>query len=221
MPTEIYQLGSNETLLGLYYSPSVPYFGKNHLPYAILAITIFKLFVIIPTSVLIFYPCQLFQKFLSLFSVNWHFLHAFVDSFQGAYKDGTEPGTLDCRWFLAPMMLVQLLLFVIYGLTLSVMYFVYGLITLLILLIAMINIQPLKMVCSQYPLTDLMFGFLLSFTHIAVLGRGLANIEKYFHYYTAMTLIAFLTGLVPLLYISYLIGSWLLSKIITILLTTT
>ena len=22
-----------------------------------------------------------------------------LDSFQGCYKDGTEPGTFDCRWF--------------------------------------------------------------------------------------------------------------------------
>jgi hypothetical protein len=89
------------------------------------------------------------------------------------------------------------------------MYFVYGLIALLILLIAMINIQPLKMVNLQYPLADLMFAFLLSFTHIAVLGTGFAKFENY----TALTMIALLSAIIPLLYISYLIGSWLLSKI--------
>ena len=93
------------------------------------------------------------------------------------------------------------------------MYFIYGFIALLILLIAMINTQPLKKVNSQYPLADLMFAFLLGFTHIAVLGRGLTNIEKYFYYHTALTMIAFITAIVPLLYITYLIGSWLLSKI--------
>ena len=201
-PTKIYQLGSNKPSFGLYYSPSVPYFGNHHLPYAVLAITIFILFVIIPTIILILYPCQFFQKFLSLFPINWHFLHAFVDSFQGNYKDGTEPGTLDCRLFSVPMLSIRLLLFIIYGLTLSVMYFVYSLIALLILLIAMINIQPLKKVNLHYPLADLMFTFLLTFNHIAVLGRGLANIEKYFTYHTALTIISLLTGLVPLLYIS-------------------
>ena len=121
-----------------------------------------------------FYSCQFFQKFLSLFPINWHFLHAFVDSFQGSYKNGTEPGTFDCRSFSSAFVLIWLLLYIIYGLTLSVMYFVYGTIALIILLIVMINIQPLKMVNLRYPLTDILFIFLLSFSHTAVLGRGIA-----------------------------------------------
>ena len=104
-------------------------------------------------------------------------------------------------------------MYIIYGLTLSVMYFVYGTIVLLILLIAMINIQPLKMINSKYPLADLLFAFLLTITQIAVQGRVIDNIEKYLYFHTAMTLIALLSAFVPLLYISYLIGSWLLSKI--------
>ena len=213
LPTTIYQLGSNKTSYGLYYSPSVSYFGKYHLPYAILAISIFTLFVIIPSIILILYPCRLFQKFLSLFPINWHFLHAFVDSFQGSYKNGTEPGTFDCRSFSSAFLLIRPVMFIIYGFTLSTMYFVYAPIALLIFLIAMINIQPLKMVNLQYPLADLTFAFLLSFTHIAVLGRAFANIEKYSYFHTALTAIALLSTFVPLLYISYLIGSWMLSKI--------
>ena len=213
LPTEIYQLGSNKPSYGVYYSPSVPYFGKYHLPYAILAISIFTLFVVIPSIILILYPFRFFQKTLSLFPINWHFLHAFVDSFQGSYKNGTEPGTFDCRSFSSVILLIRPMMYILYGFTLSMMYFVYGLIALLILLIAMINIQPLKMVNLKYPLADLMFAFLLTFTHIAVLGRGVANIEKYFYLHTALTLTALLSAFIPLLYISYLIGSWLLSKI--------
>ena len=99
MPTQIYKLGSTESTFGVYYTPSVEYFGREHLPYAILALTLLALSVCIPTLTLILYPFQFFQKFLSLFPFNWHFLRAFVDSYQGCYKDGTEPGTIDCRWF--------------------------------------------------------------------------------------------------------------------------
>ena len=101
--TQMNQLGSNTSTFGIYYSPTVTvqYFGHEHMPYAILALVIFALFVIIPISVFLLFPFQFFQKFLSLFPLNWHFLHAFVDSFQDCYKDGTEPGTFDCRWFLA------------------------------------------------------------------------------------------------------------------------
>ena len=212
-PTKIYQLSSNKSMFGLYYSPSVLYFGNQHLPYAILAIIIVTLFVSVPTIIFILYPCQFFQKLLSLFPINWHFLHAFVDSFQGCYKDGTEPGTLDYRWFSVTMILIRPLFFIIYGLTLSIMYFVNGLIALLILLIAMINIQPFKKITSHYHLFDIIFIFLICFTHIAILGRGLINIENYFAYNSVITITGFLTAVFPILYISYLIASWLFLRI--------
>ena len=86
-------------------------------------------------------------------------------------------------------------------------------ITPIIYLITIINIQPLKMVNSQYPLTDLLFIFMLSFTHIAVLGKGIATTEMPFYFHKAMIAMEVLSMFVPLLYISYLIGSWLISKV--------
>ena len=116
--TEIYQLGSNTSTFGLYYSPSVAYLGVEQHPYAIMPIVVLKFFVIIPTIILLLYPFHFFQKFLSIFPINWHFLHAFLDSFQGCYKDGTEPGTFDCRWFSVLDLVVRPLVFIIYALTL-------------------------------------------------------------------------------------------------------
>ena len=210
VPTKIYQLGSHKSVFGLYYSPSVTYFGHDHLPYAILAIVILTLFVSIPTIILVLYPFQFFQKFLSSLPFNWHFLHAFVDSFQGCYKDGTEPETFDCRWFSALTLLIRPLYFIIFGMTLSMMFFVYALIVLLIFLIAMINIQPFK-ITVRYPSTDSIFYIFLSLSYIAVLGRGIANTEKYF-YNTTMTGLALSSAFVPIFYIAYFIFSWLISR---------
>ena len=117
LPTQIYKLGSNTTTLGLYYSPTVMYFGSDHLPYAILAIIIFNLFIAIPILILFLYPFRLFQECLSITPFNWHFLHAFIDSFQGCYKDGTELGTFDYRCFSMLMLLMRSLFFFIFGLT--------------------------------------------------------------------------------------------------------
>ena len=94
------------------------YFGERHLPYAILALIFLAAFVVLPTLVLTLYPFQFFHKFLSLFPLRWHFLHAFVDSFQGCYKDGTEPGTVDCRWFAQLGLFFRLAFPLIYTLTL-------------------------------------------------------------------------------------------------------
>ena len=109
----IYKLNSSVPMVRLYYSSSVSYFGKDHRPYAILAVVMFFLFTIIPALTLFLYSFQCSHKMLSLFPFNWHYLHAFVDSFQGCYKDGTEPGTFDCRWFAVVLLLLRPLFFII------------------------------------------------------------------------------------------------------------
>jgi hypothetical protein len=171
MFTRIDQLGSNDFTFGWYYSPSVEYLGDEHLPYAILALAFLMLFVIIPTLVFLLYPFQLFHKLLSFFPFNWHFLHAFVDSFQGCYKDGTKPGTFDCRWFSGCILLIRILFFVIYGLTLSAVFYVYAIILLVILLIAIINIDPYKKESVRYPSTDSIFFIFGSLVLTLILGR--------------------------------------------------
>ena len=212
IPTTIYKLGSNEVQYGLYYSPTVRYFGDEHLPYAITATVILTLFVSIPTIVFILHPFQFFQKFLSFFPFNWHFLRAFVDSFQGCYKDGTEPGTFDCRWFSTLALLNRLLLFVIYGMTLSVIYFIYSLIAMVILLIAAINVQPFKKVATRYPSTDIAFYILLSLAYNGIIAREVVRTQNYF-FNTITILLSLSTVFVPIIYIASLISFWIISKI--------
>ena len=151
---------------------------------------------------------------VSLFPINWHFLYAFVDSFQGYYKDRTEPGTNDCRWFSVPMLLIWPILCTVYSLTLSTMFFAYSLIILLILLIAMINIQPLKRIGPHYPLVDIIFISLSCFVLIVLLENAALVREKYCSTHSTLTIIiGFLTSVIPIIYTSFLIGSWLFSKI--------
>ena len=45
IPTRIYKLNSDTVMYGLYYLPSVSYFGKRHLPYAIFALLVLTLLV--------------------------------------------------------------------------------------------------------------------------------------------------------------------------------
>ena len=212
-PTEIYKLGLDKIQpeLGLYYSPTIQYFGDEHLPYAITAISIVTLLVSIPTMILVLYPFKFFQRFLSFFPLNWHFLHAFVDSFQGCYKDGTEPGTFDCRWFSAITLLSRLLFFIIYGMTLSSIVFIYSSIALLIISIVTINIQPFKMIAANYLSTDITFFILLSLAFTAATGANVAKMENFFSITFTLTC-SFLTAFVPIIYIASLISFWMISR---------
>ena len=209
VPTQIYQLGSNKSTYGLYYSPSVAYFGRNHLPYAILAIIILTVFVCVPTAVFFLYPFQFFQKILSLFPVNWYFLRVFVDAYQGGYKDGTQPGTFDCRWFSAVVVFSRPLMFTMYSATLTSTYYVHATILLVILLIAMINIQPFKKIAVRYPSTDPIFVTLFCLFYTAALGREVAGTHHLS--YVATTALLLSSALVPLIYTALLVIFWLIS----------
>ena len=208
--TQIYQLGSNQSTFGLYYSPTIYYFGDEHFPYAILALTILTVFVCVPTLVLVLYPFRFFQTFLSYCPLNWHFLHAFVDSFQGCYKDGTELGTSDCRWFAVFTLLIQPLQFLIYALTLSMMFFVYAVILLTVYLIVLVNIQPYKKTAIRYPSTDQVFFILLTFFYILILARGVTSNSYYF---TVMGVLMTSVGFLQFLYIAYIVCVWSLSTL--------
>ena len=81
-------------------APTVPYFGTEHLPFAILAIVVLSTFIALPPLLLIAYPTITFQKMLGCLKVRWHALHIFADVFQGCYKNRTD-GKYDYRYFAA------------------------------------------------------------------------------------------------------------------------
>ena len=84
----------------LYYDGTIEYFGKEHLPYAIIAIAMLLAFVVSPCLLLCLFPCRCFQRFLNHYGLRSLALTTFMDAFQGCYKDGTN-GTRDCRYFAA------------------------------------------------------------------------------------------------------------------------
>jgi len=97
-------LASQPTVL--YYDGSVEYFSKEHLPYAILAITVLLVFTLLPILLLCLYPCRCYQRFLNSCHLRNQALHTFMDAFQGCYKDGTN-GSRDCRCFAAIYLLTR------------------------------------------------------------------------------------------------------------------
>ena len=157
-PVQVYQLNSTKNLttsLRLFYNASVPYLGKEHLPYAILGITVFLLSVLLPTILLTLYPFRWFQKFLNLFPVRWYILHTFMDSFQGCYKDGTQPGTRDCRWFSSLFFIVRFLIILIGLITLNLLFYPLASMVLVIFVILLISFDPFKE--RRYTVTNAVF----------------------------------------------------------------
>ena len=98
--TEIYQLGSNTSTFGLYYSPSVAYLGVEHRPYAIMAIVVLTFFVIIPTIILLLYPFHFYRSFFLFFQSIGTFSMLFLTLFKVATRMGQSPEHLTVADFL-------------------------------------------------------------------------------------------------------------------------
>jgi hypothetical protein len=118
LPVRAYNVHQEIVGTYIYYDSSYEYFSRDHLPYAILAILIFIIFILFPLILLLLYPLRCFQRCLSFLRLRNHVLHTFVDAFQGHFKDGTELGTRDYRYFSSIYFLGRIvILFVIYGTT--------------------------------------------------------------------------------------------------------
>ena len=94
----------------LLYDPSIKYLHSEHIPYAILALSVITVFVLLPPLLLLLYPTRLFRKCLNCCGFRrWDILHLVMDIFQGWYKNGTE-GTYDYRPFSALYMIMRIVL---------------------------------------------------------------------------------------------------------------
>ena len=212
--TEIVELGSGNVTRVLYFEPSVDYFGKRHLPFGIIALILLFLFTVIPIILLTIFPCKCFQQFLSFVGINCHFLHAFVDSFQGYLKDGTEQGTCDCRWMSAYGLFIRLSLLSLFALTYSWFYYIFATIMLVCLVIVFINIDPYKKSMSYLTKNDAVFFILVAYTYVGIVGTenisGVHNTELIFCALIVSSAVMFST-----FYVVVLVCRWIVTKQVT------
>ena len=200
-PTTIYKLYPNHFnyTYGLYYAPSIEYFGREHLPYAILAIVVLCVFGILPVTVLALYPFPFFRRFLNLFPTRWHTLHTFVDSCYGCYKDGTQPGTRDCRWCASTFFIIRLGQHLVYFIPSKLMYNIVATIILVLLITLIATLHPFKTSVFHYNAINIIFLQLLLLLSVTAIGISVAVLISpdmlYFFYVLGAVL-----SLLPFLY---------------------
>ena len=124
-------------------APTVEYFGWEHLPFALLALTLLLLLVVLPMLLLFLYPLRCFQHLLNRLHLNSHALRTFMDVFQGTFKDGTN-GTRDYRSFSGLFLLVELLLLIVFSWTFPTFYYPIASMVILVYCVLFIIFQPYK-----------------------------------------------------------------------------
>ena len=200
IPIKVLQLNSTGHLTyswRLYYDATVPYFGQRHLPYAILALVVLVVFVLLPVLLLILYPFRWFHNHLNLFPVR---LYIFMDSFQGCYKDGTETGTRDCRWFASVFFLLRLTLILISACTLNWTYFPLAVIALVFTAFLYILVQPFKAHLRNLTYINVIFILHLAMTNASILGVTVSHLRRHELGKKVYIFIGTLTAVLPLLY---------------------
>ena len=127
----------------LYYDGTIDFFGRGHIPYAILAMSVILVFTLFPIVLFCLYPCQWFQRFLNRFHCNTQSLRYFMDCFQGCYKDGTED-TKDCRCFSALYLIIRLAMYLAFIVTNNTFSTFFQTVLLLGMIILLACFQPYK-----------------------------------------------------------------------------
>lgn len=211
IPVKVYKLspsGHLEYSWRLFYDASHHYFHRDHLPYAILALVVLVFFVAVPTLLVMLYPFKCFQKLLNKVPFRWYILHTFMDSFQGCYKDGTEPGNCDCRWFFSVFILSRVLLFIIYALTLNSLYFAIGSLILTILALLIVIVQPFKSKVKHYTDINAMFVFYIALMYFSILGIEVTDTKN-----SPLSWVCYvfgtIFGLLPLVYMAVITLMWM------------
>ena len=210
-PVRIYQLSLSSGNLSyswrFFCDADVIYFGEQHLPYGIVAIVVLVLFVLLPTVFLVLHPFAWFQKVLRIFPFRWYILHTFVDAFHGCYKDGTEPGTRDCRWFASLFYMLRFLIFLTGAAISNSMAIVVCSMIIISVVILLVGIQPFKESVRYYYATNAMFMLLIILFCVCVIGEDLASITKQEMTWPFVFIVIFSVSL-PLVYMTVIIVCW-------------
>ena len=210
-PTHIFDTHGKMRGLFLYSGGAVKYFGKEHLPYAILALIVMLFLVLFPLLLFILYPMRCFQKCLTYFNLRCHALRIFMDAFQGCYKDGTD-GTRDCQYFAVVQPLCRIFLFFVLAVTLGELFHAIGTVGLLLLAILIAIVQPYKKKFDAYNTTDTVLILLLAAWFASILCFNMLH-AKSLKFAQMSVIIVGLTAILPLFYIVVVILHWLYNAI--------
>ena len=204
LPTKVYYLNGTSKWI-LFNLATVEYFGGQHLPYAILAIGIIVIFIILPLVLLLLYPCRWFQQLLGYCHLHSHMLQTFTDAFQGCYKDGTN-GTYDCRYFSAAYLILRVLSLVIYGLTKSVFFWPLLSLMMIAFSILLVVLQPYKH--SLHNKADSALILMAAALYVSILSLNVSSVLSPSKIMTSLVL-AFIFGLFPLLWATVMSTYWI------------
>ena len=182
----------------LYYDGSQHIYHHGHTKYAVLAVVMSLVFNVAPFLLLLCYPCKIFHRLMNLCGPSRfkHFLHVFMDAFQGCYQ--TSPR--DCRYFAAIGLLVRFANLIIFSFTLNRYYFPFATMLFMIMAGTVAVVRPYKS-ARQNSINAAMYS-LFGFGYISTSAYALHSSKWYDH---VLPLFVGLTCLTALGYVTVIV----------------
>ena len=208
--TNVYDVNGTKVGRYLYYDASIEYFGREHLPYAILAVFVLFIFNLLPMLLLLLYPLKYFQRFLNSTHLRTRTMDTFIDTFQGCYKDGTEEGTRDLRYFSAFTFMIRIILLMVFASTYNSLYYALGMIAMLAFSVLYIVFKPYKSKFSMYNTVEAVLYLTLAMLHGAVVSINIAAIKN-IQYVNLTHWMTCIITMVPLIYIVVITIAWVIT----------
>ena len=211
VPTTVYNIhGERLPKIYLYYDGSTEFFGREHLPFGIMALLVFLIFNLFPTLLLCLYPCQCFQRCLNKLGLRCGKLHILMDAFQGCYKDGTN-GTRDCRYFAGLYLWIRIVLLGIYALTRTNFYYPSATVAVAVFGIFYALFQPYKSAAHNAIGSFFIFFLVACYSSaMAMIISSAQTVVQSFHG-TSIVMIA-MSYVVPLFYIVGVVVYWIVVR---------
>ncbi len=197
LPASLYGIYSKELRLVLLNDGTKDYFQKEHLPYAIVAIILCVTLNVTPFIILLIFHTKHFQKLLTYFTCKCLAIRAIMDTLQSCYKDGTEPGTRDCRWFSAAFPAYWIVNYSIYAVTQDIMAYIYFIILCVTFMTITAIVQPYNKKHRQLLHTHYALFSFMSIFFLLILTMNLALIEQYNDFITALVIVSFVIASLP------------------------
>ena len=152
IPTTVTDVHGSRLGYFFYYDATIEFMGSQHLPYAIIAMAVLLIGLLFPLMLLI-YPMKWFQKLLNTLNLNSPGLRAFMECFQGNYRDRTDGGW-ECRYFSAVYPIFRIGVSLFYALTRNDLFFPIEVVMSVVVITSLQVVRPYKKQCRQYKTLD-------------------------------------------------------------------
>ena len=207
IPTQLHTASGQSLGMRLYYDPNIEYMKREHLPYALLALIVLGLFILLPFCLLVFSSFRCVRKLFRKCRLRIRVLEDFLYAFQQYYKDGSNR-MIDSRWYAAYYIMVSFIVYPTYIFTLGAFTYICSIFLYSIGAAIILIVEPYKQEYTIYNVVDCVLLLWVALFCTSVVLLNFAGLFERIYLVSTYLFITFLCT-VPLVYITAVVIRWI------------